>query len=548
MTTVDLDRVTKIFEPSFTALNGVSLSFARKEIHAVLGENGAGKSTLMNILSGLMRPTEGCIRIDSDEVAFSSPEEALSLGIAMVHQRPLLSDDLSVLENIMLGSSGFILHHRSSRTVIAAIASSWDIQLNLSAHTRNLAPSDRLRTALLAALYRKPSFLILDEPTSVLAPEDREHFMKSLVKARDGGMGIIMITHKLNEAVDWADRISVLRHGKLVFSSPVKSPSANSSPAKEITPGSMLSPATVTAESLSVFFEQATATAGVTTKTGVDATTGVAAGTGASAACNPEQPTSNAASFPAPLSFTVSGLTSAQDDRLPIFDISFTAEAGKITGIFGLPGSGIETLEIVLSGMRKPDSGTIEIGDCGCTAAHGSSFTSRGRFTSAHFRSLGIGFVPSDRAFRGSNPSLTIHEMLIANRMRDRALHRFGAFRGNVFRGGMFRDSTEEKQFIKMILEKEGIDADPKREVKTLSGGQLQRLILERELSARPQILILAEPEWGLDITGTDHLRKRLIAASKENMTILILTDSPDAMKGSDFYNKILYMDEGRLQ
>ena len=97
-------------------------------------------------------------------------------------------------------------------------------------------------------------------------------------------------------------------------------------------------------------------------------------------------------------------------------------------------------------------------------------------------------------------------------------------------------------------MNRKKLDADPGREVKTLSGGQLQRLILERELSARPQILILAEPEWGLDITGTDHLRRRLIAAAKENMTILILTDSPDAMKGSDFYDKILYMDEGRLR
>jgi len=240
-----------------------------------------------------------------------------------------------------------------------------------------------------------------------------------------------------------------------------------------------------------------------------------------------------------PLSLTVSGLTSAQDDRLPIFDISFTADAGKITGIFGLPGSGIETLEIVLSGMRKPDSGTIEIGDNGCRTAMGDQHTNRRRYATSQFRSLGIGFVPSDRAFRGSNPSLTIHEMLIANRMRGKK---------NNSRFGLIREGADEIQFVKAILEQEGIDADPKREVRTLSGGQLQRLILERELSARPKILILSEPEWGLDITGTEHLRKRLIAASKENMTILILTDSPDAMRGSDFYDAILYLDEGRLR
>jgi len=534
MTKVELDRVTKLFEPSFTALDGISLSFARGEIHTILGENGAGKSTLMNILSGLARPTDGRILIDGGPVDFPSPDAALSLGIAMVHQRPLLSDDLSVLENILLGSPGFFLHRRRRRAEITALASLWDIRIRLSSHTRRLAPSDRLRTALLAALYRKPSFLILDEPTSVLAPEDRERFMKSLVKARDGGMGIIMITHKLDEAITWSDRISVLRHGKLVFSAPV-----NSSKASVATSASA-----VTAESLSVFFEKATASAGVPANTGVSANTGDRLPSpGANRETDPATETCNfttaSTDVPAnPLSLTVSGLTSAQDDRLPIFDISFTADAGKITGIFGLPGSGIETLEIVLSGMRKPDSGTIEIGDNDCRTKVG------GRFTTSQFRSLGIGFVPSDRAFRGSNPSLTIHEMLIANRMRGKKPH--GRFSTSRF--GAFRESADEKQFVKAILEQEGIDADPKREVKTLSGGQLQRLILERELSAFPRILILSEPEWGLDITGTDHLRKRLIAASKENMTILILTDSPDAMKGSDFYDTILYLDEGRLR
>lgn len=508
MKRLELENVTRIFEPAFIALDGINLDFERGTIHTILGENGAGKSTLVHILSGLIEPTEGTIRLDGETARFTSSADALAHGIAMVHQRPLLSDGLTVLENIILGMSGIFLDRRKRRDEIAGIAAAWSLDIDLSAPARALSPRDRLYTALLAALFRHPSFLILDEPTAILDPDERDRFMETLVSARNGGLGIIVITHKLQDAIRWSDRISVLRHGKLVFSEPA--------PVEEIR--------------LASFFGDRAETNSASTSPGPQAAAGAnddKTTNGDRAAYGNRSPNGDRARSGGSRSgvrFSVTGLSADLPNRVPIHDITFAAEPGTITGIFGLPGSGIDVLEDLLSGMALSDSGTIAFDSA--DAKRTERFEGS-RITPGRLRAAGAGFVPSNRTFRGANPKLSVRDVLAAYQKTGTA---------------------EADRFVRQILDSEDIDTAERRLAGTLSGGQLQRLILARELAQGPRVLILAEPEWGLDIVRTDRFRARLREAAKDGMTIIVLTDSPDAMQGRDLYHQIYRLDEGRLR
>ena len=501
MKRLELENVTRIFEPAFVALDGIDLGFERGTIHTILGENGAGKSTLVHILSGLIEPTSGTIRIDGKPASFASSADALAHGIAMVHQRPLLSDALSVLENIILGMPGIFLDRRKRRDEIGRTAAAWNLDIDLSAPAHALSPRDRLYTALLAALLRDPSFLILDEPTAILDPDERDCFMESLVRARNGGLGIIVITHKLQDAVRWSDRVSVLRYGKLVFSEPA--------PVEEIR--------------LASFFGDRAETGSASTSPERQADAGAGkADNGDRATFGNRTPFGDRSR--SGIRFSVTGLSANLPNRVPIRDVTFSAEPGTITGIFGLPGSGIDVLEDLLSGMAPSDSGTISFDSANADCA--KRFEGL-RITPGRLRAAGAGFVPSNRTFRGANPNLSVRDVLAACQS-----------------GG----TAEADSFVRQILEREDIDAADSRLAGTLSGGQLQRLILARELARPPRVLILAEPEWGLDIVRTERFRARLREAAKDGMTIIVLTDSPDAMQGRDLYHQIYRLDEGRLR
>jgi simple sugar transport system ATP-binding protein len=472
----------------FTALEGVTLAFSTGQIHTLLGENGAGKSTLVHILSGLHQPTQGSINIGGQDFLFRSPSQALSAGIAMVHQRPLISEEINVLENIILGSGGFFLHRASCIRKIRKYIDEWKIPVHLDAPGRSLNPAERLYTALLGALYSNPDFLILDEPTSPLASEEREVFFRSLQKARDRGLGIILITHKLDEAVRWSDHISILRQGQLVYSMPVHDP-VDSLP--------------VTEERLAAFFSPSSAE---NTKP------------------HPHPASEKGADEnlrSAGISFTLSGITSTPKDRFPVHDVSCMALPGRITGIFGLPGSGLETLEDILSGMMNASEGTVSVGDIRIPASH---------IRPALMRKLGVAFVPSDRSFRGSNPALSLYDLLTSYRT-----------------DSFFLDRAANMAFVRSVLTGAQLDADPLRLAGTLSGGQLQRLVLARELSARPRVLVLAEPEWGLDPGSTALLRETLKTAAANGMTILVLTEDTEALDTQAFYSDTYLLREGQL-
>ncbi|HOF85163.1 MAG TPA: ATP-binding cassette domain-containing protein [Treponemataceae bacterium] len=491
-----LEQVSRVFvsrtdrSPAaarFVALDAVSLSFSRGELHMVLGENGAGKSTLVHILSGLDTPTSGRILLDSQEVAFDSPADALARGIAMVHQRPLLADDLTVLENIALGGHGFLVHRKKILPYVEELATRWNCLVDFYATVRTLNPADRLRTALLCALYTNPSFLILDEPTAILPPEKRASFMETLVTNANEGMGLVVITHKMGEAARWGHRISILKHGKLVrHMDQKKSPVSEADLAEMIASPSEKSPRQRSSDTAvsSAFSDKTHCT----------------------------------------LPLTISGLSASPPNRQGIHNISFNADPGGITGILAYPGSGLDTLEDALCGMIVTDAGSITLPGRENTGVQLDAAS----LTPALLRKHGVAFVPSNRTTRGAYPDISVRDALLP------------------YYSGPFTPHGADR-FAEDIVRREDIADHPFRPVRTLSGGQLQKLILSRELSVNPRVLILSDPEWGLDVASVVRLRNRLRETAAAGIAVLILTDTPDTMEVDDFFTRTYTLREGQL-
>lgn len=471
----------------FTALDGVSVTFYPGEIHVILGENGAGKSTLAHILSGLYRPSRGAIRLDGETLKFDSASDALRNGIAMVHQRPLLADEASVLENILLGAPGWFLSRAKAARRLAKIKATWGIKLSDGARAAGLSPGDRFRTALIGALWRDPDYLILDEPSGVLAPNEREALFAALDHAKARGLGVLLITHRLEEALAHADRVSVLRRGRLAFTSAIRSGLVGA-----YNEGAATVP--LTYEFLARAIDpDAPASAPIrmrdTTSMPLPAAmpmTAASQGTERKIDGVPPAIALEAISFESP-------------EREGLHAVSFSAYPGTVTAIAGYPGSGLGTLEDLLSGLLRPDSGTISIRGKRVPPA---------RLSPARLKSLGLACIPSDRAFRGSNPDITVGDMLTP-----------------YARSGFFRGIAAPSRMAKALLAREEIDASPTRAVRTLSGGQLQRLILARELATDPAIVVLASPEWGLDVKSIERLKARIAELAAAGKAVIVLTE-----------------------
>ncbi len=516
--TVELILLSKVYETraddgrsfvQFRALDDVSVSFAAGELHAVLGENGAGKSTLMHVLSGLMPPTEGTVRVDGKPVRFTSAGKAISAGISMVHQRPRLVDSLTILDNAILGGSSLIARRTRAAAKLRALMVEWGIDCDLEARCGSLSPSDRLKAALLAALITDPSFVILDEPTAALDPEERERFMEAVSRvAREGSRktGVILVTHKLDDAVRWADRVSILRKGRLIDSRALHSiPGGRDAALSWLT--ATLAPDAHASNLSSREF-------GATPDAATDAPR--------------EGPSHEAAGT----QLIVSALAARGDRARDVENCSFTAKPGEILGIFAYPGEGIETLEDALTGMGRATYGTISLK--GSDALHE---VEAARLTPRWLRSRGVAIVPSNRSLRGSNPAITCEDALISR-----------------VSASPFPAKAARRAAAQAILDAEGIPALPERLAGSLSGGQLQRLILARELGAlhsmgarQPGVIILAECEWGLDLASVAALRARLLAAAAEGLAVIVLTDTPETMAAEGFYSRTLLLKDGRI-
>jgi simple sugar transport system ATP-binding protein len=448
------------------ALDGVSLAFRPGEVHAVVGENGAGKSTLMHVLSGLVAPTSGDILVDGVPRRFASPADALALGIAMVHQRPLLAAGLTVLENSFLGSRGSSFDRPRARARIQSLASKWNAPLDPDDRVSELGPEARFFAAFLEAVSREPRLLVLDEPTAVLGPKARDAFLSALPSL---GASIVLVTHHLEEAARWADRVTVIRKGRVTLEADRAQGFSAADLEKAMFPADLDRPAR-------------------------------AGGTGTGQ-----------------VALAVNELDASARGRVPLNSVSLSVRAGSCVAVTGLAGSGLDTLEDALCGMLPADAGTLSLPGAGAGTISLRSASPR------RLRDAGLALVPSDRAFRGSHPELTVAEV------------------------ASVRDAGDPSS-VAPILERAGLEIDPERAARTLSGGQLQRLILARELARAPRAVILASPDRGLDARSTAELKATLSAEAARGAAILVLTEDTDWARDRSFFDETYVLSEGAIE
>ncbi len=367
---LELDGITKQF-PGTLANDHIDFDLRAHEVHALLGENGAGKSTLMNILYGLYRPDEGEIRINGKVASFHSSKDAIGAGIGMVHQHFMLIPVMTVAENIVLANeptqAGVLLDIGAAADEVRELAAKFKFAIDPYARIQNLSVGQQQRVEILKALYRKADILILDEPTAVLTPQESRELFGILQQLKADGMSIIFISHKLNEVLEIADRITVLRRGVRIDTIPREG---------------------ATEESLARMM------------VGRDVLLTVE-----KAAGEPGEPL-----------LEVNGLEVLDDRGLDaVKDISLTVRAGEIVGLAGIDGNGQEELIDALTGLRKARAGSIRIAG-----------VESGGDTALEMLEAGVGHIPVDRQRRGLVLDFTLAENVALRDYRNAPNSRFG--------------------------------------------------------------------------------------------------------------------------
>jgi len=476
---LELRGITKRF-PGIVANDGVDLDLGRREVHALLGENGAGKSTLMNVLYGLYQADEGEILMNGKPVSIRSPKDAINLGIGMVHQHFMLIPVMTVAENIVLASeptkAGVLLDYDGAVERVEQIARSFNFSIDPRARVENIGVGQQQRVEILKALYRGAEILILDEPTAVLTPqESRELFgiLRSLVRE---GMSVIFISHKLKEVLEIADRITVLRRGKRIETLPREG---------------------ATTETLARLMVGREVLLRVDKK--------------------PAEPGD-------PL-LRVEGL-SARDERGldAVRDLSLEVRGGEIVGIAGIDGNGQTELVEVLTGLRKPDSGRVLIGDKDIT----------GRGPRAAF-DAGEGHIPEDRHRRGLVLDFTLAENIALHDYRRKPDSRFGW----LFPGRLVGRAR------RLLKEFDVRGGGPQTPAAALSGGNQQKVVIAREIDGDPRVLVSAQPTRGLDVGAIEFVHRRLVEERDEGRAVLLVSLELDEILSLS--DRILVIYEGRI-
>ncbi|MCX5526133.1 ABC transporter ATP-binding protein [Streptomyces bobili] len=494
---VELAGITKRF-PGVVANHDIHLSVRKGTVHALVGENGAGKSTLMKILYGMQKPDEGTIAVDGEQVSFSSPADAITRGIGMVHQHFMLADNLTVLENVVLGSEKLHGIGAGARRKIKEISDRYGLGVRPDALVEDLGVADRQRVEILKVLFRGARTLILDEPTAVLVPQEVAALFANLRELKSEGLSVIFISHKLGEVLSVADEITVIRRGTTVGTAVP----AETTPRQlaEMMVGSEL-PTPETAES--TVTDQPVIT--------VENLTVHASG---GASLGPESEPVGPGSL----------VEAAGEVKKVLDNVSFTIHAGEVMGIAGVEGNGQTELIDALIGTKNADSGTI--------AFLGEDITP---WPTRKRRESGVGYIPEDRHRQG----LLLEAPLWENRILGHVTEAPNA-------KGFWLNPKGAQDDTRRIVEEydvrtPGIDVT----AASLSGGNQQKLIVGREMSHNPKFLIAAHPTRGVDVGAQAQIWDRIREARREGLAVLLISADLDELIGLSDTLRVIY--DGRL-
>lgn len=449
-------------------------------MHALVGENGAGKSTLMKILYGMQKPDEGTIAINGEQVSFGDPGAAIARGIGMVHQHFMLADNLTVLENIVLGSEKLHGIGGRAKAKITEISDAYGLGVRPDVLVEDLGVADRQRVEILKVLYRGARILILDEPTAVLVPQEVDALFENLRGLKSQGLTVIFISHKLGEVLSVADEITVIRRGTTVGSADPAHTTAKQ--LAELMVGSEL-PSPETRES-TVTDEAMLSVAGLRL-----------------AAVDPE------------------GV-----ERILLDDVGFTIHKGEVLGIAGVEGNGQAELVEAIMGIRALDAGSLVLDGRDITTV-----PTRRR------REDGIGYIPEDRHRHG----LLLEAPLWENRILGHVTEQPNS------RGFLIDPAAARRDTERIVREYDVRTPGIEVTAASLSGGNQQKLIVGREMSHLPKLLIAAHPTRGVDVGAQAQIWDQIREARREGLAVLLISADLDELIGLSDTLRVMY--RGRL-
>ena len=492
ITSLRIEHITKRF-PGIVACSDISLSVGKGEVLALVGENGAGKTTLMNILMGLYTPDEGKIFINNKEVVFKSPSDAFACGIGMVHQQYMLVPNLTVTENIALGLSQMKergaraslperirkaarLDLDSVRRHIIAISEHYGLEVDPDAYIWQLSVGEQQRVELVKTLCFGAKFLILDEPTSALTPQQTDELI-TLLRRMSSELSIIFISHKLAEVKALSNKIAVLRGGRLVF----RGNTADHSAADIAS--------LMTGHEVYLPVNQSTRRPGK------------------------------------PMLEVRSLYVRGDRGNMVLNQLNLTVHAGEIVGLAGVSGNGQRELAESLTGLRVIDSGEVLL--------DGVNLVGK---TPKQIIAQGMGYVPEERNIEGVVPSMSIRENLV---LKDVAKPPFSV-------GGLIRNRQIDRN-ADTLREKFDIRCSSVHVAAgSLSGGNIQKVILAREISRGPKFLIAVYPIRGLDLGAAEFIHKQLLALRDSGVGILLISEELEEI--INLSDRIAVIFKGQIQ